>query len=199
MVTVNYNQKKFRFFLGDVNDFTNLGCIYFMDSVVSVGETSYGKRVYNLYREKKKNITINGHSLNVDPFKTGQFKSKAASFETIDHNAKTVSLTVARKNSNWTSKKSLLFFHLYDKQVSTSKDVKKILDGLARYTKQPVSNVLFIADHLEPHSLYLWKYLLTAFGKYEINRVLRITYRRIRLFSGIIIHNHPSSTFHIHK
>jgi len=198
MVSVNYKQQKFRFFLGDVNDFTNLGCLYFMDSVVSVGDVSYSKRVFNLYKEKKKKVTINGHELSVSPFKSSPFTPKSAIFTTIDHNAKRINFTVARRKSAWRSAKSLLFYHLYNKQITVSKDVRKILKGLSKNTKKKVSNVLFIADHLEPHSLYLWKFLLAVYGKFQLKKILRITYRRIRIFSGIVAHSHSRSKFHAH-
>jgi len=196
MVSVNHRGTKFRFFLGDVNDMTNLGCLYFMDQVVSVGESSYAKRVFNLYVEKKKTVTINGHKLNVNPFQNSIFKASTVSFKSHNKNAKELRFTVSRKGSNWTGQKSLTFFHLYNKQISISKDVFKILNGLKITTKKKVNNVLFVADHLEPYSLYLWKYLLTVYRKWTLETIVRVTYRRIRIFSGLLIHTH-NSNYHV--
>jgi len=197
MVTVNHRGKKFRFFLGDANDLTNLGCLYFMDQVVSVGPSSYAKRVLKLYQQRKKTVNINGHKMDISPFKNSLFKPINLKFKSLNNNAKVVRFTLSRKNSTWKETKSIVFWHLFNKQVTVSKDVNRILNGLARTSYKPINNVLFLADHLEPHSLYLWKYLLQVYKKLVLRRIVRITYRRIRLFSGFIIHNHRSH-FHVH-
>jgi len=188
MVSVKKGGKKFRIFLGDANDLVNLGCLYFMDAVVSAGKSSYGKRVENMYKQQKKKLDVKGVKITVTPFKKSPFIPKKVSIKNIDRNAQRINFTLERKGKEWKGKKSILFYHLYSKDITSSKDAKKIINGLAKNTKKKVSNVLFIADHLEPYSLYLWKYLLTVYGKYELTRIWRITYRRIRLFSGIIMH-----------
>lgn len=189
LVKINYKGKTFRVFLGDVNDFTNLGCLYFMDSIVSVGKTNYVNRVKKLYNTQKKTLKVKGKKIIVSPFSKNPFTPSKTSVKRVNKNSSVLRFTLNRKNSNQNYKKSLLFYHLFNNQVHQGKDAKKILKGLAKQTKKSTINVLFIADHLEPNSLYVLKYFLTAYRKMTISQLVRITYRRIRIFSGIMLHH----------
>jgi len=170
-----------------------------MDTVVSVGKNAFVDRVKKLFDTKKKVLKVKGKKLSVSPFKNSPFSPKNAKVKKVNKNAKKLNFTLKGKNGS-SNKKSLLFYHLFNKQVKKGKDAKKIFKGLRRLTKKSTSNVLFIADHLEPKSILILKHLLSAYKKMSLKKIVRITYRRIRIFSGILLHNHHHHhTFnHIH-
>jgi hypothetical protein len=199
LLDVTTSGKRYRIFMGDVNDFSNLGCLYFMDSVVSVGKNAFVDRVKKLFDTKKKTVTVKGKKLNISPFKKSPFRPSNTKVTKVSKNAKRLKYTMKGK-SGGKNKKSLLFFHLFNKQVKKGKDAKKIFKGLRKLTKKSTSNVLFIADHLEPKSILILKHLLSAYKKLSVKKIVRITYRRIRIFSGILLHNHHynHSFHHIH-
>jgi len=190
LLRVNYKGKTFRIFLGDVNDFTNLGCLYFMDSIVSVGKTNFVNRVNKLYKTQKRTLKVKGKKITVSPFSKNPFTPSKTNLKKVNRNASVLRFTLNRKNSNKKFKKSLLFYHLYNSQIQEGKHANKIFKGLAKQTKKSTTNVLFIADHLEPQSMFVLKYLLTAYKKMTVAQLVRVTYRRIRLFSGLILHYH---------
>jgi len=184
--------------MGDVNDFTNLGCLYFMDSVVSVGKNAFVDRVKKLFVSKKKTIKVKGKSISVSPFKKNPFSPSGTKVKKVSKNAKILKFSLKNMKSDKKVKKSLLFYHLFNKQVKKGSDAKKIFTGLRKLSSKSTSNVLFIADHLEPKSIYILKYLLTAYKKLSLKRIVKITYRRIRLFSGILLHHHHGKLHHHH-
>jgi len=198
LVDVTKGSKRYRIFMGDVNDFTNLGCLYFMDSVVSVGESAFVDRVKKLFKSKEKIVKLKGTSVTISPFKNSPFTPRNTKVKKVNKNAKVLEFTLKGKTSK--AKKSLLFYHLFNKQVESGKDSKKIFKGLRKLTKKSTSNVLFIADTLEPKSILILQHLLTAYKKLSLKKIVRITYRRIRLFSGILLHHHHhyQSRAHIH-
>jgi len=195
LLTVRTGGKRYRIFMGDVNDFTNLGCLYFMDSVVSVGKNAFVDRVKKLFNSKKKTLKVKGKKLTVSPFKNSPFSPSNTKVKKVNKNASTLRYAMKGKNGSKTNK-SLLFFHLFNKQVKKGKDAKKIFKGLRKHNKKSTVNVLFIADHLEPKSILILKHLLSAYKKLSMKKIVRITYRRIRLFSGILLHHHHS--YHVH-
>jgi len=184
--------------MGDVNDFTNLGCLYFMDSVVSVGKKSFVERVKKLFQTKKKSMKVKGKKINVTPFKKNPFSPTNIKLKKINKNIKKLSFTLKNKKTEKKTKKTLLFYHLFSKEIKSTKDSKKIFKGLRKHTKKSKSNVLFIADHLEPKSIYILKHLLTAHKKLSLSDIVKITYRKIRLFSGIVLTNHRHRAHHHH-
>jgi len=190
ILTVHHKGKHYRIFMGDVNDFTNLGCLYFMDSVVSVGKTAFVDRVKKLFVSKKKTIEVKGKSIDVSPFKKNPFSPSGTKVKKVSKNAKILKFSLKNKKSGKKTSKSLLFYHLFNKQIRKDSDAKKIFTGLRKNTSKSTSNVLFIADHLEPKSLYILKYLLTAYKKLSLKTIVKLTYRRIRIFSGIYLHHH---------
>jgi len=199
LVKVNYKGKTYRIFLGDVNDFTNLGCLYFMDSVVSVGKTNFVNRVNKLYNTQKRTLEVKGKKITVSPFSKNPFTPSKSNIKKVNRNASVLRFILKRKNTNKKFKKSLLFYHLYNNQIQVGKHANKIFKGLAKQTKKSTTNVLFIADHLEPQSIFVLKYLLTAYKKMTITQLVRITYRRIRIFSGLLLHYHHRYLVTHHK
>jgi len=189
LVTVKTQGKNYRIFMGDVNDLTNLGCLYFMDSVVSVGKNSFVDRVKKLFQVKKKNVKAKGNKMAISPFTQSIFTPSKIKVKKVNKNAKILSYTMQREGGS-KLKKSLLFYHLFNKQVKKNSDAKKIFKGLRKLTKKSRSNVLFIADHLEPKSILILKQLLTVYKKMSLQSIVKITYRRMRIFSGILLHHH---------
>ena len=189
VVTVHHKGKQYRIFLGDVNDFTNLGCLYFMDSVVSVGKNNFVKRVSKLYKSKKKVLKVKGKKITIKPFAKNPYSPGRTKVKTINKNTSKLTFTMKRKKSSKKQDKSLLFYHLQNKQYKKPSDSIKIFNGLHKHSKA-TSNVLYIADHLEPNSIFILKHLLTSYKKMSPSAILRITYRRIRLFSGLALHHH---------
>ena len=196
ILTVHHGEKHFRIFLGDVNDFVNLGCLYFMDSVVSVGKTEFVGRVQKLFNLKSKSVVIKGKKVSISPFRKSPFTPNKSTIKTLTKNSKVLSFAIQRKASATQYKKSILFQHLFNKQVKSGKSSIKILKGLDKHTGKKISNVLYIADHLNPKSIYILKHLLRTYKKLSIKQIVKITYRRIRIFSGIMIHRHRNLHHH---
>jgi len=161
-----------------------------MDSIVSVGKTNFVNRVNKLYKTQKRTLKVKGKKITVSPFSKNPFTPSKTNVKKVNRNASVLRFTLNRKNSNKKFKKSLLFYHLYNSQIQEGKHANKIFKGLAKQTKKSTTNVLFIADHLEPQSMFVLKYLLTAYKKMTVAQLVRVTYRRIRLFSGLILHYH---------
>ena len=198
LLTIHYKGKHFRIFLGDVNDFTNLGCLYFMDSVVSVGKSNFVSRVSKLYKSKTKVIKVNGKKIRVSPFKKNPYSPSKTKVKALNKNASKLTFNVNKKKSTNNHKKILLFFHLFNKQYKKPKDSIKIFKGLHKNTSKSISNVLYIADHLETNSIFILKHWLSTYKKLSQIAILKITYRRIRLFSGLLVHSHTTHHHHHH-
>jgi hypothetical protein len=198
LLTVNYKNKNYRIFLGDVNDFTNLGCLYFMDTVFTVGKSAYVNRVKKLYNSKKKTLKVKGKKVVVDPFKKSPYRPSNVKAKKLSSNASSLTYKMTRKSSKVSVKKSLLFVHLSNNQVKTKKDVVKVFKALSKHTKQSTSNVLFIADHLQPKSIFVLQHLLRSYKKLSVRIIARIRYRGFRLFSGIYSLRHYYLPHHYH-
>jgi len=165
-----------------------------MDSVVSIGKESFVDRVKKLYKTKKTDFEAKGDTISVSPFENSPFTPSKAKVKKISKNAKILSFTMQNEAGS-KIKKSLLFYHLFNKQIKKNDDANKIFKGLKKHSKKTTSNVLFIADHLEPKSLLVLKHLLSTYKTLSLKRIVRITYRRMRIFSGILLHHHHQ---HIH-
>jgi len=161
-----------------------------MDSVVSVGKASFVKKVQKLFLTKKRTIKIKGKKVDVSPFKSNPFTPSDVKLKSHSENAYVLRFILKNKKNGAKSPKSLLFYHLFNKQIKKDSDAIKILDGLRKYTTKRTVNVLYIADHLEPKSILVLKHLLRAYKRLSLRRIVRIRYRRIRLFSGIVLHHH---------
>jgi len=197
LVTIRHKGRDYRIFMGDVNDFTNLGCLNFMDTVVSVGKDSVAGRVKKLFDTKKKTLKVDGNEIAITPFRNSQFNPVKTKLKKVSKNAHVLSYTMESRNGS-TMKKSLLFYHLFNKQIKKNKDAEKILKGLNKYSEKSTNNVLFIADHLEPKSILALKYLLTEYKYLSIKSIVAITYRRIPIFSGVLLHNYHHHRHRLH-
>jgi len=107
----------------------------------------------------------------------------------INKNLHKLAFKFKGKDSKKTSKKSLLFLHLFNKEINKLKDINKMFKILVKHSKNKVNNVLYIADHLQPKSLYVLKHLIRKYMKLTWNFIEKITYRRIRVF-WVRIHHH---------
>ena len=196
LLTVHLNDKNYRIFLGDVNDLTNLSCLYFMDAVVSVGKSDLISRVSKLYSSTKKVIKAKGKKITIRPFAKNPYLPSKTNVKQINKNLSSLSFTMTRKKLKQKHRKSLLFYHLFNLQYKQPTDSKKIFDALHKKTSGTISNVLFIADHLEPNSIFILKHLLSTYLKLTHHAIAKITYRRLKLFSGIVVHSHHHSHHH---
>jgi len=199
LLNVKHKGRNYRIFLGDVNDFVNVACLYFMDSVVSVGKKPFVKRIKKLYSDKKAKIKVKGgKSLKIDPFKDSAYKPSNPKVKKLNKNSSRLTFKITNNGKTFKTKKSLLFVHLFNKQIKGKKDVKKVFKLLTKHSKKGKNNVLFIADHLQPKSVYVLQKLLEIYKKKTIKYIATITYRRFRIFYHLL-HHHHHHVVHIHK
>jgi len=207
LLNVKHKGRNYRIFLGDVNDFVNVACLYFMDSVVSVGKKPFVKRIKKLYSDKKAKIKVKGgKSLKIDPFKNAAYKPSNPKVKKLNKNSSRLTFKIANKGKTFKTKKSLLFVHLFNNQIKGKKDVKRVFKLLTKHSKKGKNNVLFIADHLQPKSIYVLQKLLEIYKKKTIKYIAKITYRRFRIFYHLLHHHHHHHhhphhhhVVHIHK
>ena len=51
-------EKQFRVFLGDVNDFFNIECIYTMDAIISIGDFDYSDFLLKMYAHPSRSVSL---------------------------------------------------------------------------------------------------------------------------------------------
>jgi len=75
----------YRIFIGDVNDFTNIECLYMMDSVVTVGKFVHIDNVVTIYNNPERTDTDKKVVTKVkNPFAKSQMKPSSAKKQTLN-------------------------------------------------------------------------------------------------------------------
>jgi len=162
--TYQFHGHYYRFFIGDVNDFFHLECLYLMDSVVTVGGFDHVDRIVSIYKRPQRNSDKKLIKKLNSPFKNSKLKPKNPKKTKINRNLSKLSFRLSSKG-----KKSLLFYHLYHKDIKNQK--VNIFKRLSRKLKKKKSNILYIADHLQNSSLNELRRILRKFGKFSNSKI----------------------------
>ena len=172
--TVKVNNKVFRVFLGDVNDFFNIQCLYMMSSVISIGQINHAQKLVNIYDNPNKRITYKNDRLSFNPFESSELIPSEPFTKTVSKNVEILSFSL--ENSSL-PRKSLVFYHKRDLMMTRSEEIFR---ELSHYSNS--GNVLFIVDHLQRSSVQVFRHFLVKYRRFSPRSIHRIRYKRFKLF-----------------
>jgi len=172
--TVKVNGKIFRVFLGDVNDFFNVQCLYMMSAVVSIGQVDHAEKLVDIYDNPSKRIRYGREKLTVNPFENTKLIPLDPSVDSISRNVKILSFDL--ENSRL-PRKEIVFYHKRDLTTARSEDIFR---ELAQNSKS--GNVLYIVDHLQRSSMVIFRHFLVRYRRFSPRHIHRIRYKRFNLF-----------------
>jgi len=78
------------------------------------------------------------------------------------------------------TKKSILFYHLFDKEANKGR--AKVFKRLAQKIKGKHANVLYILDHLQEKSLAVFKKFLNKYAKMSNEKIKALKYKKLTPF-----------------
>jgi len=172
--TVKVNQKVFRVFMGDVNDFFNIQCLYMMSAVISVGADDHAERLVGIYDNPMRRVTFGHKRFTVNPFENSQLTPIDPNIQQVSRHVKILSFDI--QGSSLPSKK-IVFYNRRDLMLSNSEDIFRELSHFSES-----GNVLYIVDHLQKPSVTIFKHFLTRYRGFSPFRLNRMTYKRFHLF-----------------
>ena len=170
--TVRVNGKIFRTFLGDVNDFFNVQCLYMMNAIVSIGSDDHAEKIYEIFNNPSKSVNMSGKQIELNPFKGSEYVPENVKLNEVSENVKI--MTFDLQDSSLPSK-SIVFY-----QFSDLSDNEDLFRDLSR--EAPSGNVLFIVDQLQRKSVNIFRHFLVKYKHYSSNRINRFRYKNVYLF-----------------
>jgi len=173
--TVRVRGKIFRVFLGDVNDYFNVQCLYMMNAVISIGDVDYAQRVYEIFHKPSKTLSIHGKTIQINPFENAKYVPGNVHMEQISHHMKEVSFDV--QNLSLPTKK-IIFYHR--KHLGVGFNYEDIFREIG--PEVPSGNVLFVIDQFQRQSVQAFGHYLTRFRHYTPHRLYRIRYKNYYVF-----------------
>jgi hypothetical protein len=172
--SVRVSGKVYRIFLGDVNDYFNVQCLYMMNAVISVGDVDYAEKVYEIFNNPSKTINANGKSITINPFRKAKYVPSNVKIDDISSNMK--EMTFKLKNFSLPSKK-VVFYH---KDNVGKNDYEDIFRELSH--EVPSGNVLFIIDQFQKQSVNVFRHYLVRYRRFTPSRLVRLRYKNYYIF-----------------
>jgi len=180
--TVRVHGKTFRVFLGDVNDYFNVQCLYMMNAVISVGDIDYADKVYNIFDKPSKTIHAHGKTIEINPLKGSKYVPRNVHIEGISHKMKEISFELEKHTL---PRKKIVFYH--QKRLE-GLDYEDIFRDLSQ--EVPSGNVLFVIDQFQKQSVNVFKYYLIKYRHFTPARLYRIRYKNYYVFPRYIRRAH---------
>ena len=172
--TVKVNNNIFRVFLGDVNDFFNIQCLYMMNSVISIGQIDHAEKLIGIYDNPIKRIINGNERLSFNPFESSKLSPLKPNIQNVSRNVKILSFSLEK---SILPRKQIVFYHKRDISSRHSEDIFR---ELSHFSKS--GNVLFIVDHLQRSSVQIFKNFLVKYRKFKPRFIQRIRYKSFHLF-----------------
>ena len=170
--TVRVRGKIFRIFLGDVNDFFNLQCLYMMKAVVSTGNLDYSIKVNVIFNNPSKSIYINGKEIIFNPLKKMDYVPENIEFTIRNDKIKIMNFDL--KGLSIPSK-SIIFYH----KVNIN-NYDNLFKDLSR--EIPSGNILFIIDKLQRKSVEVFRNFLIKYKKMSSRLIKNLKYKNLFIF-----------------
>jgi len=145
-----------------------------MDSVITVGGFDHVDKIVAIYKRPQRNTDKKLIKKIHSPFKNSKLKPTHTKNTKINKNFSTLSFRLTGKD-----KKSILFYHLYHKDLKKKINIFK---KLSKQLKRKKTNVLFIADHLQHSSLSTLQHLLRKYGKLSKKKIKNLKLKKQKLF-----------------
>jgi len=180
--TVKANQKVFRVFIGDVNDFFNIQCLYMMTAVVSIGAIDHAEKLVEIYDNPMKRIRFGNTRLAVNPFENSKLTPVDPNIQQVSKNVKILSFDI--EDSSLPSKE-IVFYHKMNLSMTKSENIFR---ELARFSES--GNVLYIVDHLQQSSVTIFGNFLRRYRGFSVHHLHNLRYKRLNLFPRTIMHSH---------
>jgi len=172
--TVRVHGKVFRVFLGDVNDYFNVQCLYMMNAVISVGEIDYAQKVFEIFNKPAKTIHAHGKSIEINPFKNSKFTPSNVQIEDLSHNMKEISFDL---EGHSLPTKSIVFYH---QDNIAHLDYEDIFRDISQEVSS--GNVLFVIDQFQKHSVKVFRHYLVKYRRFTPRVLHRIRYKNYYVF-----------------
>jgi len=184
--TVRVRGKVFRVFLGDVNDFFNVQCLYMMNAVISIGKMNYAKKVLEIFRNPSKTIEAQGKSIHINPFKNSKHIPENVNLVEISNNMKEISFDL---KDHSLPTKNIVFYHKNHVDGFDYEDIFREIGSEA-----DAGNVLFVIDQFQKQSVQVFRHFLVTYRRYTPQLLHRIRYKNYYVFPRGYTHTH----FHTH-
>jgi len=177
------NGKKFRVFIGNVNDFFNIECVYMMSAIVSIGDVDYSEYLLKMYDQPAKNVSLLDQSsvVKVNPFANRVFRPYQASVKQVTKTVRNLSFKIGIDKLAFADK-NLVFYHSNDSSLKRS---TAVLNDLAKYA--PSGNVLFVLDQFNSGSVKVYRSLVHYYTGLRVS--VPIVYRNV--YYHLHHHAHP--------
>jgi len=185
--TVRVRAKVFRVFLGDVNDFFNVQCLYMMNAVISVGKIDYAEKVLEIFRNPSKTIEAQGKSIHINPFKNSKYVPENVNLEEISRNMKEVTFDL---KDHTLPTKNIVFYHKNNVEGSDYEDIFREIGS-----EVDSGNVLFVIDQFQKQSIQVFRHFLVTYRHYTPHLLHRFRYKNYNVFPRGHAHTH----FHTHR
>ena len=177
--TVRVNGKKYRVFLGDVNDLFNVQCLYMMTAIISVGKEDHSQKISQIFNNPSKSMNMNGKEIVLNPFKGAEYVPTNIQLQNVNPNFKI--MTFDLEKSSLPSKR-IIFYH--SDNFQENEDIFRDLS-----TEAPSGNVLFIVDQLQRKSVEVFQNLLVKYKNYTPLRLRTFRYKNVHIFPRTIVRN----------
>ena len=179
------DMKEFRIFIGDVNDFFNIECIYMMNAIISIGKIDYSEYLLKMYDHPSRSVSLLDYSdvIKINPFERSIYKPFEPKVGHVTKRIRNLNFKIRIDDMTLTDK-NLVFFHSSSDSIQSSNE---IINELSKYTES--GNVLFILDNLNPESVRSYTKLSHVYSRVPLDR--KIIYRKIHyLPHHPRLHNH---------
>jgi len=173
--TVSESGKSINVFMGDMNDFLNIECLYLMDAVVTVGKISHVNNVVKIFKKPGRDSEKVVKKMNT-PFTNKKLKPSKVKKTKVNKNMSVVRFRIGNKET----KKSLIFYHIFKK--GAHKQSKRTFKNIAKKIKNKKFNVLYVVDHLQEKSLSVFRNFLEKYGKYSKSKIDALKYKKKTIF-----------------
>jgi hypothetical protein len=168
------NGRQYRVFIGDVNDFFNIECIYLMNGIISIGDFDYSNHLLKMYAHPSRSVSLIDYKdvVKVDPFQNSLYRPYEPQVKHVTKTVRNLNFKIGIDELTFTDK-NLVFFHSNDEKL---KKVSNAIEEISQYVES--GNILFILDNFNKATVRVYRSLVRHYSGVPAHR--HIVYRNVR-------------------